>query len=309
VVGLAGAVVEGAAAAAGVGEGGGGGGEGGGDAPILFFSRQIGINAGKPVPVRVGGRLTGKAAGFTIGAMDVLTEDEDAGVEQANFSIVRVKRDVFARSNVGVLATRRSGVGGADASTALGVDGAFLFLRDWELIGYYAQTDVAGASGDEMSYRGQLTYNGDRYGFQAGHLMVGDGFDPTVGFVRRRNFDATSANARFSPRFAGTGLVRRIVWQGNVDYLANRATDALESREIQGQMRVELNSNDNLMVQYSRQIDVLDEPFAIATGVVLPVGKYRFGGWNTSYMFGRSTGSRGGSESSTARSTTAIARR
>jgi hypothetical protein len=130
-----------------------------------------------------------------------------------------------------------------------------------------------------------LTYNGDRYGFQVGHLMVGDAFEPTIGFVRRRDFDATSASARFSPRFVGS-LVRRMVWQGNVDHLLNRTTDELESREIGGQVRFELNSGDNWQIQYSRQIDVLTDTFPIATGVVLPVGKYRFGGWNTQYMLG-----------------------
>ena len=46
--------------------GGGGGGGGGGSAPTLFFSRQIGLSNGQEVPVRVGGRVTGKAGRFSL---------------------------------------------------------------------------------------------------------------------------------------------------------------------------------------------------------------------------------------------------
>src|SRR5690606_14591247 len=36
----------------------------GSDVPLLFFSRRIGLSAGQSVPVRVGGRVTGKAGAF-----------------------------------------------------------------------------------------------------------------------------------------------------------------------------------------------------------------------------------------------------
>ena len=46
------------------GAGGGGGGPGGvggiADTPYLFYSRRIGLNRGRVVPIDVGGRLTGK---------------------------------------------------------------------------------------------------------------------------------------------------------------------------------------------------------------------------------------------------------
>jgi hypothetical protein len=41
--------------------------------PVLFFSRQIGLQNGRPVPIRWGGRLTGKAGGTSIGLLDIET--------------------------------------------------------------------------------------------------------------------------------------------------------------------------------------------------------------------------------------------
>src|SRR5207302_3208444 len=37
-----------------------------GDAPLLFYSRNIGLAAGREVPIRVGARLSGKAGPYTI---------------------------------------------------------------------------------------------------------------------------------------------------------------------------------------------------------------------------------------------------
>ena len=44
------------------------GGRGGGLTPILFFSRRIGLASGQPVPIRAGGRVTGRAGKYTLGA-------------------------------------------------------------------------------------------------------------------------------------------------------------------------------------------------------------------------------------------------
>ena len=43
----------------------------GGSAPVLFFSRRIGLNEGRTVPIRGGGRLTGKVGPYSIGLLDV----------------------------------------------------------------------------------------------------------------------------------------------------------------------------------------------------------------------------------------------
>ena len=45
--------------------------------PELFFTRQIGLNAGRILPILGGGRLTGRVGRFTLGAMNIAT-DADA---------------------------------------------------------------------------------------------------------------------------------------------------------------------------------------------------------------------------------------
>ena len=38
-----------------------------GDAPLLFFSRRIGLNEGQPIPILGGGRVTGRAGRYAVG--------------------------------------------------------------------------------------------------------------------------------------------------------------------------------------------------------------------------------------------------
>src|SRR5262249_10373013 len=77
------------------------------DPPLLLHSRRIGLNGSNIVPIQGGGRLTGRAGRFTLGLMDIRT-DNALGVKPTNFSIVRVKRDILRRSSVGVLFGDRS---------------------------------------------------------------------------------------------------------------------------------------------------------------------------------------------------------
>ena len=46
------------------------------DTPTLFYSRRIGLNAGRVIPIEVGGRLTGKVGDFGIGLMNIQAGDE-----------------------------------------------------------------------------------------------------------------------------------------------------------------------------------------------------------------------------------------
>ena len=89
--------------------GSGGGGNGGASTsttPLLFYSRRIGLNNGRVIPIDVGGRMTGKAGKFSLGLLNIETADEAASkTPQTNFSVVRVKRDVLRRSAIGAMVT------------------------------------------------------------------------------------------------------------------------------------------------------------------------------------------------------------
>jgi hypothetical protein len=54
--------------------------------PYLFYSRRIGLNRNRIIPIDVGGRLTGKAGKYGIGVMNIQTGDDEAsGTPPTNF--------------------------------------------------------------------------------------------------------------------------------------------------------------------------------------------------------------------------------
>ncbi|MBY0493061.1 MAG: carbohydrate binding family 9 domain-containing protein [Cyanobacteria bacterium] len=248
-----------------------------GDAPYLFFSRRIGLDQGRVIPLRAGGRVTGKAGNFTFGALNVQTGDDDAArIEQANFTVLRAKRDILRRSSIGGMFTHRTATPGRIGSNdGYGVDAAMSFFQNVRFDAYLAGTRTEGRDGDNLSYRGFFDYNGDKYGLQAERLVVEPNFLPEIGFVRRTDMRRNFAMARYSPRPRSVPHLRRITTQASFNYLTNNQ-DRLDTREGVARAEAEFINSDLFSVSFTDSYERLVRPFAIATGVTLPVGGYDF---------------------------------
>ena len=257
---------------------------GGGAAPVLFYSRRIGLDGGSEVPLRAGGRATGRIGPFSIGAFSIRADEvEESGAAATTFSVVRLKRDILRRSVIGVLATARSvAADGVGANYAYGLDGTFAFADNVTINTYWARTESEGLSGDDVSYRAQFDYNADRFGVELEQLGVGANFNPEIGFARRRDMQRSFAQVRFSPRPAGIASVRQFNFTGSINYIENGA-GVVETREQSGAFQTELANDDSTTLTYTRSYEFLPAPFEISPGVTLPVGGYAFDDVQLSY--------------------------
>ena len=277
----------------GFGGGGGGGFFGGLNAPTLFYSRRIGLQGGEVVPIVGGGRVTGKIGQFDVGALNILTDRvvPDAStpeVQGTNFTVARIRRDIFRRSSIGGIFTNRSvSLSGDGASRAYGVDATLAFFESLQLLGYYARTDTPGRVGRNTSYQTQFDYAADRYGLQVDHLLVEDNFVPEVGFVRRDNFRRTYVQGRFSPRPRSFESIRQFRLQGSVDYILTADTMQVETRQNQLQFSTELESSDQFGVIVNESYELLHAPFSPGPDVTIPVGPYGFTDMEFRYMAGQ----------------------
>ena len=257
-----------------------------GQTPILFFSRRIGLSNGQAVPVIAGGRVTGKAGPFDVGALAITTDDKpSAGAVATTFSALRLRRNILRRSSVGMIATGRwpgapkpgeggPGVSGGGDNGAAGLDADFRFFDNIEANLYWARTSSPGLRGDDASYRGRFNYGGDRYGFSVDRVVVGANFNPEVGFVRRTDFAQNNIGARFSPRLRRGRAIRQLTWQANLEYISGVSSAVLEDRSQQVQLGIEFNSSDQVEVSVERNYERLPANFAISPGVVVPAGGY-----------------------------------
>jgi hypothetical protein len=251
----------------------------GSDVPILFFSRRIGLAAGQTVPVQAGARVTGKAGAYDIGLLNIQTGDKVVSGAQiavpTNFAVVRIKRDVFSRSSIGMIATQRTETSGrAGRNFAGGLDAMFRLSNELTVTGYYAVNDTPGVEEGDTSYRGRFDYVGDKYGLALEHLMVGPEFDPEVGFVRRFDFRRNFAQARYSPRPVKHPYIRRYVFQGSGDYVTNADGSVVENRTYVGNFDIEFHSSDVASADYTHDYEFLPIDFRIAPGVIVPTGEY-----------------------------------
>ena len=112
-------------------------------------------------------------------------------------------------------------------------------------------------------------------------------FIPQIGFLRRTDFLRRFALARFSPRPARTRMpaVRRFIYQGSVEYLEN-GQGRRDWQEVAGRFGIELQSSDQLNVEYARDYEFIPQEFAIAPGIIVPVGDYDYENGSVSYRLG-----------------------
>ncbi len=250
-----------------------------GDTPVMFYSRRIGLNEGREVPIIAGGRVTGRVGRFSLGLINIQTDDEPvSGAVTTNFAVARIKRDLLRRSSIGAIATSRSALAdGTGTSQTYGVDATFAFYENVAFNAYWAKTPTSGRDGRDTSYQGAFRYDGDRYGATTEHLFVDAQFSPEVGFVRRDDFRKSEGSVRFSPRPRAIEAVRKFTWEGSYSYITD-AAGIVETRGAQGRFETEFESSDTLEVSYTDTYDFLKEPFTIAPDTTIPVGGYDF--WN-----------------------------
>jgi Domain of unknown function (DUF5916) len=270
------------------------GGQGGiatSDVPIPFYSRRIGLAATRTgqatVPILGGGRVTGRIGRYAIGLVDMQTRDDDTtGAVGTNFSVVRVRRDIFRRSSIGIMATSRSvATSGTGSSQFYGADGAFQFFDNLSFNTYWARTETPNVRSLQSSTRLQMDYGADRYGLQVERLTIDPNFLPEVGFLRRTDIRKHFALARISPRPRNNRLVRKYFGIAQYTYIEDSA-GRLATRLADGSFEIEFQNSDRFVAGVTDDYELLLRPFSVST-VRIPTGGYRFATGRLVYTLGQ----------------------
>src|SRR3989441_3459818 len=251
----------------------------------LFFSRRIGLSSkGEPVPIIGGAKVTGKIKGFTVGFINMQTRSlkfqastsgsaarpDEPG---SNFTVIRIKRDVFERSNVGAIFTNRMSGKPGDHNRAFGIDGNFRLFQNLILQSFVAKTQTPNLKGEDWSWRGRAAYDNDFVAVELAHLDVGKNFNPEIGFVPRLDQRTTTANFQIKPR-PKHGPVRQFQFSSRFDYTDNHR-HILESRPWHWlTVRTIFQSGDRIVVDQHRIFERLLKPFDITSDIRIPIGPY-----------------------------------
>jgi hypothetical protein len=169
---------------------------------LLFFSRRIGLtSAAQPVRIPVGGRLTGTAGGFGIGALSMLSERR--GSTPANlYNAVRLRRNAGSGGDIGLIYMSREATDSTrDYNRVYGLDANVRFLGklDWNSFGVIS--DSPDKASGEYTWRTSLNWEGPFLHVKAAEMHVGDGFDNDLGFYRRTGVRKHFLDAGIRPRW------------------------------------------------------------------------------------------------------------
>ena len=252
----------------------------GGESLLPFFSRRIGLVEGKQVPILAGLKATGRVSGTNFGGLVVRTREEDALAPAASMGVLRVQQNVFAESRVGVIATAGDPLG-RSGSFEVGADFTYQTSRfagnknfiagAWGLV--TGREDLAG---DKSAFGFKVDYPNDRWDCYLIYRHVGDGFDPSLGFVPRRAINAYQAGCTYAPR-PKKGFVRQMFHELYPMLVTDLGGRWESYRVFMAPVNWRLESGDRFELNWAPAGERLDQPFEIADGVVVPPGSY---GWN-----------------------------
>ena len=252
----------------------------------LFYSRRIGLYDGRQVPILLGGRVTGRAGPYSVGLLNIETDSvERAGasspaVGRANYTVARVKRDIFSESTIGAVFLNRQGGPGAEYNRTAGFDFNWVINADARFTALLAKTSTPGVSGNDTAYALDFAYQKDRYNFDLTYLDVGRDFNAEMGYIRRVDARSPRVKGAWTPRPGWRG-VRQLSLGGLVEAYQTHAGQT-ESKTGLGELAVTFSDTSVLAVEAVRDYDLLTAPWQLGPGTV-PPGGHRWNTVRTSY--------------------------
>ena len=167
---------------------------------------------GQPVPIRAGVKLAGRTGDTNLGPPHGAHGAETDLAPASTMTVARVQQNVLRESSVGVLATFGDPLGRPDAWTA-GTDLTFrtsTFLGDKNLVAaaWGLATGRQGLGGDRTAAGLALDYPNDLWDVYASYRRIGDGFDPSLGFVPRPGIQALAGATSPGSRARGWSWLR-----------------------------------------------------------------------------------------------------
>jgi len=245
-----------------------------------FFSRRIGLGAsGQTVDINVGGKLTGRLGGLDVGVLAIQQDEPGIGGSKDLF-VGRLAANVLDESSVGVIVTHGDPNSALD-NTLAGID--FRYLDSQRPGGgtieaglWYQQTETEGLNGNDAAYGLSLSAP-NSVGLRGGiaYKELQENFNPALGFVNRINVSDLTVEAGYVwlPR---SDFYRE--FHSGIDYQRIETLQgALQSQTVTLRpLEITTHSSDRLTFRYQLIDEVLDSPFEISDGVVIPAGEYSF---------------------------------
>ena len=274
-----------------------------------FFSRRIGVAidtaTGQNIqnPILYGARLSGKLNNrLRVGLLNMQTAaEEENGLPSFNYTVAAVQQEILSRSNLAFVFVNKQAINGDPNSDLYSmfnrVAGAEyrIFSKDNRLSGkiFYHQSFTPTNEDHQYSSGMFLNYITRNYRLEFANMLVGNDYNPAVGFAPRKDFWFYSPEVEFF-FYPQKGKINRHSIQ--LDYeplysLGQRDSDVLDGfglADSRYQLSWRVNFKSNARLNMDLQMDEVllfndfDPTRIQADSVFLAAGtEYRF----TSFRF------------------------
>jgi hypothetical protein len=241
----------------------------------LFHSRRIGLDAsGHEIPIVGGGRVTGRAGGFEVGALDMQTRSAQ-GLPKENFGVLRAKRTVAGVGDFGAIVINRQSTDGAGTfNRTFGVEANLAPHRYLRINTYLAGIDDS-AVGSDWAGRLWAGWRDPFWNVSLGTKRVGEDFIPRVGFVRRRGVLQSYATLGIHVRPESIRALNEVNPLVEMDYVTD-LDGRLLTRTTTGSFDVSYRGGGSFGIDVEDNFERLDDDFPVRADAVVPAGDYSF---------------------------------
>jgi len=165
----------------------------------LFFSRKIGISSnGSIVPIKGGGRLSGKIGNTNIGLLSMITDASDQlNSKRNNYYVTRVNHNFNnSRSSIGAAYIGKTISKDLNElnynNNVFAVDGIWGIGKKAKISGFVSKSSTPGINNNNHAFKFSANYDWNSWNIYAQYSEVGDGFKPEVGYLERSSFKKPS---------------------------------------------------------------------------------------------------------------------
>lgn len=262
-----------------------GGVRGEGDSEIkLYHSRRIGLSeAGRAIPILGGAKLAGKIGDkYTLGLLTVETAGT-ADQRRSNYGVIRLRRNIFSRSSVGMFTTNRQ-TNSNDYNRVVGVDTNVAVLRHLTVTGLLAKSFTAATTGPQTFTTLGGVWNSDLLNAGVDFYRVGDDFKADLGFLERIGVTKYGPYFTVSPR-PKSGPIRQWSTGVRLDHFRRNADNSLETEVYHFNSDVGFQNGSGIRFTPHRRFEDLRRPLRLPRGIVVPAGRYDWWYFPATYRF------------------------
>ena len=250
-----------------------------GDGNQAFYTREIGLENGKAVPIIAGTRLFGKIGRNNIGFLNIQEAAIDT-IPTTNNTVFRYKHNIGKQSYIGGIFTNV--INAKHSNQVLGIDVNYQsanFLKDKNIS---IRTQLSTSFEDckqtqnALTYRVSIDYPNDLIdNFMAIGSMQRN-FNPELGYIYRTNYKSYSWYFRIMPRwFTKYGVKRLSLKPWGFTLYQTNTTGELESfRNESRPLGAVFKSGERFEVNFIQGYDRIDNSFDLTDDISIPGGKY-----------------------------------